>query len=60
VTIQDGTVFELHEWKTEKLDRDGPAYEVSPKVFDDPEGWGNGPGRLIANDLVAFFREVRK
>jgi hypothetical protein len=60
VTFEDGTVFELHEWKAGKSDCEGAAYEVSPKVFDDPESWGDSPGRLIANDLLAFFREVRK
>ena len=60
VSFEDGTVVKLHEWKAKKLDRDGPAYEVSPKVFDDPESWGSTPGELIANDLVALFREVRK
>lgn len=53
-----GHEFELHNWKAEKKGNEEAPYEVPPAAFDDPEIWGKSVGRIIANDIITFYREA--
>lgn len=53
-----GHEFELHNWRTKKNGNEEAPYEVPPAALCDPESWGEPVGRIIANDIIAFYREV--
>ncbi|PSL34900.1 hypothetical protein [Chitinophaga ginsengisoli] len=59
VVFEHGPRVELHKWKAEKTGHLEVPYEVAPLVFDDPEGRGGPVGRIIANDIIAFFKEIK-